>query len=241
MSTKTERPSARPAARRYFWALARALALVWLLPAVVFNLDWTHGFWTAHNIGGIGMVLGSAVLMHIAVHRPHWFMSPALVLVVLCTMLLANTQTAWRNLSTASEGASEAKSKEITRASHLASQRSQLDERINTQVQLVGWTSVGALEAALARVIASEPKQWSISSQCEAPNGPITGSFCTRVADAKGEDRSGAGAGCQRRRLRGPAGPAAIAVNARPSPTLHGPTSMAILTRLGCRPSRASW
>lgn len=184
MASATGHRPARRFARHLFLGLARCLALVWLVPALVYNVDWTgHGdLWT--NGSAVLMILGSALFIEGAHRSRSWVLAPLLVAASLL-LVLVNTKQATRNLSLASEAASEAKQAKIDSASHLASHRSRLESRRIEQVKLAGETAVGALEAEVAVVIASDARQWRISSQCEAPNGPITGAYCTQVAAAR--------------------------------------------------------
>jgi hypothetical protein len=89
--------------------------------------------------------------------------------------LAVHANTAFKALSGVGEAASEAKQALINSASQSASQARTLAVRRKVQVELAGEKAVGTLEADLQLVIASDPKQWSISSQCEVPNGPVTG------------------------------------------------------------------
>lgn len=184
MATDTKRRSARGIASLGFLGLARVLALVWMGPALIFNVDWTgHGSWQA-NSAAVIMILGSALFIEGALRFRSLVLTPLCVLAALF-LVYANTKAAVRNLSFASEAASEAKQAKIDAGSQLASQRSQLESRRQAQVQLAGEQAVGVHEAALAQVIASDATQWRVSRSCEAPNGPITGAFCTQVAAAK--------------------------------------------------------
>lgn len=184
MASATGDRFARRFARLGFLGLARCLALVWLVPALLFNVDWKgHGTWQA-NGAAIILILASALFIEGAVRFRSLTLTP-LCIVSALILVFVNTKAATRNLSLASEAASEAKGSEITTASHLASQRSQLEKRIAAQVQLVGWTAVDALQSGVDVAIASDASQWRVSRQCEAPNGPITGAYCTRVAEAK--------------------------------------------------------
>jgi hypothetical protein len=155
-----------------------------VLPALVFNLDWTHGLLTPHNIGGIGMVLGTAVAIDVAVRRPHLFVTPVLFAVAMF-FVYTNTKAAMGNLSLASEAASEAKQTKIDRGSQVASQESQLQKRRTAQVQLAGEQAVGVLEAAMRSIEVSDPQRWASTSQCEDVTAKASGAFCARWAEAK--------------------------------------------------------
>jgi hypothetical protein len=73
----------------------------------------------------------------------------------------------------------------IHSASQLDSQARTTLARREAQAKLAGEAAVGTLEADLQLVIASDPRQWQASSQCEDPDGSRTGAFCIRVAAAK--------------------------------------------------------
>jgi hypothetical protein len=181
---RTKRPPASHPATRHFWGLARGVALIWLVPAVVFNVDWSeHGFWQA-NLAAVLMILGSALFIEAGQRLRSPVMTPLLVVAALF-FVFVNAKAATRNLSLASEGASETKMAEIAGASHLASHRSQLEKRVESQVQLVGWTAVGVLESEFATTRDSEPGRWKSTSQCEDVTAPKSGTYCTRVNAAK--------------------------------------------------------
>jgi hypothetical protein len=157
---------------------------MFLLPALVFNLDWSKGLLDPHNIGGAGMVIGTSVIIDVILRKER-FLLAVILLPVAMFFVYTNLGAAMGNLSLASAAATQAESEKIAGGSHLASQRSQLKSRIDAQVQLAGWAAVGALQAEVDKVVAEDPRQWKDSSECEAPNGPKTGAFCTKVATAK--------------------------------------------------------
>ena len=178
--------AARGRASRLFWGVARGLAPVWIGPALVYNVDWTGAAGWAHNISAVFTILGSALLIDVAIRAKHWFMTPLLAAVALF-MVYGNTKQAARTLSLGGEAMREAKLAEIAGGSHLASQRSQLETRRKAQVQLAGEAPVATLEAELEAAKNSDPSRWAATSQCEDVSLKASGNFCARVNVVKGK------------------------------------------------------
>jgi hypothetical protein len=176
--------TARKVASRLFWGVARCLALIWLAPALIYNVDWTgHGSWQA-NGAAVVMILGSALFIE-GSHRFRSIVLTPLLVVAALFLVYVNTKQAMRTISSDREAASEAKSEKIQAGSHLASQRVALGRRIEVQVQVAGWEAVSVLQTALTKVQNSDPALWDASSHCEATVGPKTRAFCEKVAAAK--------------------------------------------------------
>lgn len=181
MSKTTEQGSARHGASVAFRRLARGLALMWVVPALLFNVDWTgHGSWQA-NSAAVLMILGSALFIEGALRFRSIVLTPVCVLAAFF-LVYANTKAAIRNLSLASEAASEAKTAEIARGSHLASQRSQLQKRLDEQVQQAGWAAVGTVEAELAQLKVREARRWKATDGCDPARTTSSAEFCAQVA-----------------------------------------------------------
>jgi hypothetical protein len=179
-----DRQPARHFARQVFLSLARILALVWLAPALLFNVDWSgHGTVQA-NTAAVLMILGSALFIEGAMRARSWLLTPLCICAALF-LVYVNTKQATRVLSLVSEAASEAKSSDIASASQLASQRSHLLARREVQVELAGETTVGALEAQLQQLTMSDLRAWNATSQCEDVTARASGVFCAKVAEAK--------------------------------------------------------
>jgi hypothetical protein len=84
------------------------LALGWLAPALLFNMDWTgHGTWQA-NTAAVLMIAGSALFIEGATRLRCWVLSPICIVAALF-LVYVNTKQATRVLSFSSEAASEAK------------------------------------------------------------------------------------------------------------------------------------
>ncbi len=177
--------SARGAARSVILGLARCLALVWLVPALLFNVDWTgHGSWQT-NAAAMLMILGSALFIEGALRFRSFVLTPLCVVAALF-LVFVNTKAATRNLSLASEAASEAKQARIDGASHLASQRSHLLAQREAQVQLAGEMAVGTLEAALMQLKSTKARIWNATDGCATEKITTSAAFCAQVAEATG-------------------------------------------------------
>ena len=179
-----DRQPARGLATRFFWGVARLLALAWLAPALLFNVDWTgHGSWQA-NTAAVFMILGSALFIEGALRLRSWVLSP-LCIVAALFLVYVNTKQATRVLSLASEAASEAKAAEIAGGSHLASQGSQWVARRAEQAKIAGEATVGTLEAQLQALQLSDLRAWNSTGGCEDVTAKASGIFCAKVAAAR--------------------------------------------------------
>jgi hypothetical protein len=179
-----DKQPARGSATRFFLGVARCLALIWLAPALLFNVDWTgHGTLQA-NTAAVLMILGSALFIEGALRLRSWVLTPICVLAALF-LVYVNTKQATRVLSLSGESASEAKAAEIARGSQLASQGSQWLARRKVQVELAGETTVGALEAQLQALQLSDLRTWNATKGCEDVTAKASGVFCAKVAEAK--------------------------------------------------------
>ncbi len=162
-----DRQPVRHFARFLFLSLARCLALIWLAPALLFNIDWSgHGSWQA-NTAAVLMILGSALFIEGAMRLRSWVMMPICVLAALF-LVYVNTKQAMRVLSLSGEAASEAKM-----------------ARRQVQVELAGETPVGALEAQLQALQLSDLRAWNATSQCEDVTAKASAAFCAKVAAAR--------------------------------------------------------
>jgi hypothetical protein len=171
-------------ATRLFWDVARVLALCWLAPALLFNVDWSgHGSWQA-NTAAVFMILGSALFIEGALRLRSWVLSPLCILAALF-LVYVNTKQATRVLSLASEAASEEKAASIAGGSHLASQASQWVARRSEQAKIAGEATVGTLEAQLKALQLSDVRAWTATSGCEDVTVKASAAFCARVAAAR--------------------------------------------------------
>ena len=179
-----EKQPARHFARSLFQSLARCLALIWLAPAMLFNIDWSgHGSWQA-NAAAVLMILGSALFIEGALRMRSLVMTPICVVAALF-LVYVNTKQAMRVLSLSGEAVSEAKMADLASASHVASQSSHLLARRKVQVELAGETPVGALEAQMQALQLSDLRAWNATKACEDVTAKASGLFCTRVAETR--------------------------------------------------------
>jgi hypothetical protein len=159
---------------------------VLLLPAIVYNVDWTgHGSWQA-NATAVIMILASALFIEAGHIARDWVLTPLLMVAALC-LVVGNTKQAMRNLSLSNEVASEVRAATLAGGSHLASQRSHLLARRNAQVEIAGETTVGTLKAQLEALQLSDPRTWNATDGCEEVRAKASGAFCARVAAARGK------------------------------------------------------
>lgn len=163
MAQASRQHSARVSASVAFRTLARGLALVWLLPALLFNIDWTgHASWQA-NLAAVVMILGAALFIEGALRLRSLVLSPMCALAAIFLVYI-NTKQATRTLSFASEAESEAREAQI----FAASQRSHLLARRQAQSAVAGEAATTTLEAALESVKVAEPMRWRLTKGCNA-------------------------------------------------------------------------
>src|SRR5262245_10686385 len=178
------RQSASLLARWAFWGLARSLALLALVPAILFNVDWSFASGWPHAAAAVAMVIGSALLVDVALRRPHLVGTPILLAAAL-VMVYSNTKAALRNLSFVSELASEAREGRMAAGSQLASQPSRLEERRKAKVKLAGEDAAATLELAVDAVRVAEPQRWRLTNGCAPDKVTTSVDFCLRFANAK--------------------------------------------------------
>jgi hypothetical protein len=171
-------------ARIALWFLARTLALIWLVPALVYNVDWTgHADWQA-NASAVIMILGAALFIVGAHLLRSWVLSP-LCVVGAIWLMCANTQQATRTLGLGREAASELREGRILAASHLASQRSRLESRRAAQAEIAGEANVATLEIAVDELKVGDPKRWRDTNGCAPDKVTTSREFCVQVVQAK--------------------------------------------------------
>lgn len=176
--------SASRAAATTAWGLARTLALIWLVPALLFNVDWTGHLGWAHNAAAVGMIVGAALLIHVSLAKLHIVGTPVLMAVALF-LVYGNTKQAVRTLSFTSEVASEARETKMAAASQLASQRSRLESRRAAQAQIAGEAAYTTIEAELESIKVAEPQRWRLTKGCDPLEVTKSIEFCTLVAKTK--------------------------------------------------------
>lgn len=179
-----ERSPATRFARSALWGVARGLALIWLVPALLFNVDWTGGSGLAHNVAAVGMILGAALIIEVAMRHSDWVRSPVLIAIAL-VLIYSNTKQAVRTLSVASEATSEGREARMVAGSQLASQRSRLEERRAAQAKVAGEAAVATLETAVETLKVSEPQRWRQTKGCDPAAVTSSAEFCQRVAEAR--------------------------------------------------------
>jgi hypothetical protein len=164
--------------------VARCLAVLLLAPALIFNVDWTgHGSWHA-NAAAVTMIVASAIFIEAARHVRDWMLTPLFIVGALL-LVYGNTKQAMRNLSLATEVATEARAATLATGSQAWSHRSQLGRRRDEQVKIAGETAVGALEAQLQLLQLSDHRAWNATSGCEDVTARASAQFCGRVAEVR--------------------------------------------------------
>lgn len=185
MAAATHTAPARLARGTALKSLARLVALVWLVPAMLFNVDWTASGDASHNIAAVFMILASALFIEAAVRLRSYVLTPVL-LVAAILLAYSNTKQAVRNLSMASEAVGEAREAAILAASQVSSQSSQLKSRRDAQVKVAGEDATATIAAELERIKIADALRWQQTNGCHPDKVTTSREFCSRVAQAKG-------------------------------------------------------
>jgi hypothetical protein len=184
MGVKDDRRSARWLIASASRVLAQALALVWLMPAIRYNVDWSGNADWGSNAAAVGMIAGTALLIHVALAKPTLVRTPAFMVVALF-LVYGNTKQAVRTLSLGGEVASEVREARMVAASHLASQRSRLETRRAAQAEIAGEDAVTTLEASVEALKISDPTRWRQTNGCAPDKVTTSREFCLQVTEAR--------------------------------------------------------
>src|SRR5262245_43893234 len=78
--------------------VAAMVAPVWMLPALLFNIDWAAGWLAPWNLAAAFMIVGSAVLIDTS-RKAERIGTRFSYLLAGCFLILVNVQTAFTNAS----------------------------------------------------------------------------------------------------------------------------------------------
>lgn len=165
--------------------LVCTLALVWVFPALYYNLDYRDGVLTGHNIVQTMMILGAALLIEASRHCERWAQSVAMVVMAL-VITFANSQVAFETISTTYEGRYEGRKHIVDQASQRASQGVAWSQSLAAAKTTVGDVPLGKLKSDLQLYLSSNARRWQATLQCNPDEIQTSKAFCAEVARLQG-------------------------------------------------------
>lgn len=168
---------------------ARGFVLVWLLPALAINLDWSANGRPDWNIAAALTIAATAVIFEAVRHAKGraW-------LVVLLTfgalLFLSNVANGFRNAAIRSGDSSDHRRGEIEAAQRAIDQRARLRNGRFETVAIAGERPASDYQAQIDRLKTGDAKRWNATNGCDA-NGGITlaesMAFCANLAVLRGK------------------------------------------------------
>lgn len=186
--TRRRKASATDSVATVAVSLARFMALAWLAPALLVNLDWSTDASIAWNFAAAGSILGSAVFVEAAIRAGS--LGRSMLFAVVATLLIAtNLQTAFENATHRSAARSDHRGSEIQAAQRASSQRLQWSQERDAAVEVAGLTPTMAIRANIDRAITQDAARWRSTNSCDpgSTTAQLSIAFCARVAGLRGQ------------------------------------------------------
>lgn len=170
-----------------FAMVARIIAPVWLVPAVLVNIDWTAAGSTAWNAAAIGCICGSAIFIECGLSRLHLLRTPLFCALGLF-MILCNLQTAFDNAAHRSDGRSDGRKALIIANGRKQSQWSQWSQARSQAAMVAGERSQDAYKADIQQLIAQHATNWQATGECTGLKItlPASRAFCAAHSELQG-------------------------------------------------------
>lgn len=180
------RAKSRPTVR--FATVATFVAPVWLLPALLINLDWSAGASAAWNVAAAGSIFACAIFVEATLRantpgRALFFVAAAGIL------MFANLQTAFDNAAHRSSDRSDLRANQIQLAARASSQRSRWSRERDEATRIAGLTPVVVLRADIEHAIAADAPRWRSTRSCQPLETTAAASinFCAQLATLRGK------------------------------------------------------
>src|SRR5690242_15929717 len=106
MRGRAKGSSATDRAATIVWMVACMVAPVWLVPALVINVEWSAGILSPWNMAAAGSILASALFIEAARHSRSWIMGPIFVVAALF-LTAVNVQVAFEHAASKSDHRSD--------------------------------------------------------------------------------------------------------------------------------------
>ena len=164
-----------------------ALAAVWLVPAVLINLDMAKDKGLPLTAGAVAAVVACAIAVHrIGALRDVTLKALAGVLIV--AALSFNLNNAIRNTAAHRGDSRDVKTHQQTIASTVTSQIASLKDRRKAQAAIVGEAPPATIEAELAARKSKDATRWRSTEGCkeELTTARDTKTFCEQVHGIEG-------------------------------------------------------
>lgn len=160
----------------------RALAFVWLAPALAINLDWTPAGRVDWNIGAAFCVAAVAVIVESLRHirGRMWF---ALALMLGCALFLANIANGFRNAVTRSGDSSDLARGEIEAAKLAEDLRERLLKGRLVAAKIASEEPPASYRAMIEQAKASDARRWLATGGCN-PSGGVKGGITAPESQA---------------------------------------------------------
>lgn len=168
--------------------VARLCAPVWVVPALMVNVDWSPNADLAWNLAAAGSILASAVFIEAALHAKSWLMRPLLIVLGLF-LALCNVQVAFENVSHRSDHRSDHRATIVKTSQNQSSQRSQWSQGRKSAAEVAGETPADTLRSLMQQTIARDARRWTATQECNPALTTARDSmaFCSEVAAIKGK------------------------------------------------------
>lgn len=156
-------------------------SVLWLVPAMVFNLDWSGNADMGHNAVALIMILASALFIEVGLKLRSYGWTPVMLVLALL-LTYGNTKQAIRNLSLASDHAGDHRKAVMVAASQLSSQIEQLRVRRAEQVKVAGEASVATIKGEVERIKVAGATRWQQTGGCDPDKVTRSREFCSQIA-----------------------------------------------------------
>lgn len=166
----------------------RVAALMWLLPALLINLDWSATASTAWNLAASGSIVASAMFVEAAIRAGSWVRSTTFAAGALI-LIFANLQTAFDNAAHRSSDRSDHRQAQMQAAAHASSQRQQWSLEREQAIKVAGLVPRATIEADIQRAMTEHAGRWRSTRSCDPveTTAPASIAFCVQLATLRGQ------------------------------------------------------
>ena len=179
-----KRKASRPAWR----TVAMMVAPVWLLPAVMINVDWGAGILDAWNIAATASIAGAAFLLSASSDAATRF-DAASFRIAATLLIVANFSVAFGNLSHRTGDGRDHRATQSATIERLREQRSQLSDARKSASLVAAGKPTLAIVSEIDAAVATNARRWAATHECSAASVTATASmqFCGLVAQLRGQ------------------------------------------------------
>lgn len=166
--------------------VARIVALVWLVPALMVNVDWSGNTPLSWNLAAAGSILCAALFIEGARLARSWTLSPTF-LVAAIFLVLVNVQVAFEHAAHRSDDRSDHRKSAIIAAKKASSQRSQWSQGRTEAAIIAGERSPGSYEADIQAKILRDARRWQATHECDPLHTTAKDSmaFCAAIKELR--------------------------------------------------------